>query len=234
MRLADALGLMGLMGQDCPVLVIIGGASKLDEEDFQRVQRLFLEVFAPIAEKWQACVVDGGTDAGVMRLMGRARAAIGGTFPLVGVTPVDLALLPGQAPHTEEAAFLESHHTHFVLVPGSRWGDESDDLARVATELAGKAPAVTILLNGGEVAWRDAVQNVQAGRSLITIDGSGRTADLLAAGLRGEPTDVRAIPLVASGLVQSLPLTADTQYCVALLESLLGPPEDEPLPHPKL
>jgi SLOG in TRPM, prokaryote len=222
MPLTDALSALGFDGQHYPVIVIIGGASKLSDADFQRVRRLFFEVLAPIAQKWQACVVDGGTDAGIMRLMGQARTAIGGDFPLVGVTPIDLACLPGQPPASPDAATLEPHHTHFLLVPGSNWGDESDDLAQVATALAGKLPSVTLLINGGEVTWQDAAQSIQSGRSLITIDGSGRTADLLAAGLRGEPTDIRAVPLVASGQVQSLSLMAETKDCIALIESMLA------------
>lgn len=227
MHLTDALNTLGFNGQHYPVLVIIGGASKLSDADFQRIRCLFLEVLAPIAQKFQACVVDGGTDAGVMRLMGEARIEIGGTFPLVGVTPIGLACLPGEPSPSPDSATLEPHHTHFLLVPGSNWGDESDDLAQVATQLSGRCPSVTILINGGEVSWRDATQSVLAGRSLITVDGSGRTADLLAAGLRGEPTDARAAALVASGRVQSMDLAADREDCRAFVEALFETPTTE-------
>jgi hypothetical protein len=215
---------LGLHAHARPVMVLIGGASKLSEDDLSRIKRLFFEVLAPMAQRWQACVVDGGTDAGVMRLMGEARWAIGGTFPLVGVLPVGLAGLPGQPLPSAEAAPLESHHTHFVLVPGNTWGDESPWLAEIASAVAGPLPSVTVLINGGEVTWRDAAQNVRVGRSVITIEGSGRTADLLAAGLRGEPTDDRALPLVASGQVQAVSLAAPLQTLTTLVEMLWQPP----------
>jgi hypothetical protein len=66
--------------------------------------------------------------------------------------------------------------------------------------------SVTVLANGGEVAWSDAGESVAAGRPVIVVDGSGRTADVLAAALRGEPADSRAAPLVASGLVHACTL----------------------------
>ncbi len=77
-----------------PAMVVIGGASKLSTSDFNRVQQLFVKVLAPLAQKWRAAVIDGGTDAGVMRLMGQARMTIAADFPLVGVIPIGLATLP--------------------------------------------------------------------------------------------------------------------------------------------
>ncbi|MER3477084.1 MAG: hypothetical protein C4287_11855 [Leptolyngbya sp. ERB_1_2] len=192
---------------DRPVLVVIGGASKLSPDDYELVKQVFESVLAPIAQQWQAAVVDGGTDTGVMRLMGHARQRLEGTFPLIGVTPTSLAILPGESALSESAAPLEPHHSHFLLVPGSDWGAESEWLAGIATEIAKTAPSVTVLVNGGEVTWQDAMQNIMKLRPLIVIDGSGRTANLLAAGLRGEPTDDRALPLIESRLVKSIKLT---------------------------
>lgn len=203
-----------------PVLVLIGGASRLSEADYRQVERLFHSALAPIAQKYQASVVDGGTDAGVMRLMGHARQAISGTFPLIGVSPVGLSILPNQSVASPEAASLEPHHSHFLLVPGSNWGDESAWIAEVATQLALGKPSVTVLINGGEVTWEDARQSVRAGRLLITVAGSGRTADLIAAGLRGDATDERAQELIASGLVQVVDFTAGLSAASSVIESI--------------
>ena len=220
--LSDALHELGFHHRHHRVLVVIGGASKLSVEDFARVRLLFVKVLAPLAEKWGAFVVDGGTDVGVMRLMGQARAELGATFPLIGVSPVGLAVLPNQVVFAEKAAPLEPHHTHFVLVPGSTWGDESSWIADIASELADGAPSVTVLINGGEVTWQDALQNIQAGRSLVVIEGSGRTADLLAAVLRGEAIDERAETLVASGLVQAIDLEAGLEALTQIIEEIFS------------
>ncbi|WP_198805213.1 hypothetical protein [Leptolyngbya sp. BL0902] len=70
-----------------PTLVIVGGAGLMETASMQRLQVLFNEVLAPLAQDLRLTVIDGGTDAGVMQLMGQARHRLGGTFPLVGVLP---------------------------------------------------------------------------------------------------------------------------------------------------
>jgi hypothetical protein len=214
--LLDSLGLS--KGQR--VLVIIGGASLLSETDFAQIKLLFSEVLAPLAHKWSACVVDGGTDAGVMRLMGQARVEIQATFPLVGVAPIDLAILPDRNGYLPDAAPLEPHHTHFLLVPGSKWGDESPWIAQVASEIADGQPSVTILINGGEVSWKDASESIQQGRVLVVVAGSGRTADLLAAVSRHERADERAQAIVDSGLVEVIDLNAGREELTKTIEKL--------------
>ena len=198
-----------------PVLVVVGGASKISEASFLAIQELFVQVLAPIAESLGAYVVDGGTDAGVMRLMGEARTKIGATFPLIGVSPDGKIALPNDPNPPEDSAPLEPHHTHFVTIPGNDWGDESPWLATVATLLAGGNPSVTVLLNGGEITFRDALYSVLANRLVIVVAGSGRTADQLASAVRGEPDcDERGKQLADSGLLQLIDLE-DSLNCLA-------------------
>jgi SLOG in TRPM, prokaryote len=219
-ELAFGLHQLGLEGQH-PALVLIGGASKLSDADFHRLQMLFIEVLAPLAQKWQAVVIDGGTDAGVMRLMGQARSAICANFPLLGVTPLGLVTLPTEVATTEEAAPLEPHHTHFIFVPGSQWGDESVWIASVASAIADSA-SVTVLINGGEITWKDASQSVKADRSIIVIAGSGRTADVLAAALYGDSDDERAESLVASGLIRAIDLDTGAETLATIIEDIFA------------
>lgn len=218
--LTSVLHQLGLEGRH-PALVLIGGASKLSPTDFKRLQKLFVKVLAPLAQKWQAVVIDGGTDAGVMRLMGQARSAICADFPLVGITPMGLATLPTQIATAPEAAPLEPHHTHFILVPGSNWGDESFWIAKVASTIA-DAMSVTLLINGGEITWKDATQSVEADRSIIVVAGTGRTADILAAALYGHSGDERAETLIASGLVRAIDLDAGADILTAMIEDIFA------------
>ena len=223
---SDLSGLpeMAELPQNRPVLVLVGGASRLSEADFERVRRLFVEGLAAIAQKFQAVVIDGGTDTGVMKLMGQARAELNATFPLVGVCPKELATLPNQsAPNqsatSEEAAPLEPNHTHFFLVPGDRWGDEAEWLAKIASEIASTAPSVAVLINGGEISWKDTAENLNVGRSVVAIAGSGRTADLLAAALN-EDSDPRAKPLIATGLVRTSKLSDGSAALAQIIEEI--------------
>lgn len=163
-----------------PILSLIGGASKISEADLARLRLLFVEVIAPLVEELQADVVDGGTDAGVMKMIGHARNQINGTFSLIGVAPVGTVTLPHTVPLSSDTEALEPHHTHFVLIPGSNWGDESPWLVQVASVLANKAPSITLLVNGGEISLVDVIENLKVGRKIVVIAGSGRLADEIA------------------------------------------------------
>lgn len=219
--LATAVKQLGLPTQR-PCLVLVGGASKISQRDFDRLEFLFTEVLAPLAQKLNLVVIDGGTDAGVMRLMGNARTKIRGTFPLVGVAPLELVLLPNQPCNHPEATPIEPQHTHCLLIPGSNWGDESPWIARLASVIAEDSLSVTVLINGGSVTWKDAICSVAENRPVVIISGSGRTADILAAALRGEPVeDERAMPLVASGLLQAVDIDSEDDVLSRVLCSKL-------------
>lgn len=216
-ELPSALGALGLHPPR-PSLVVVGGAGGFDEADMNRLRALFMSGIGPVMAKCGAVGVDGGTFAGVMQLFGEAREAAG--FPLLGVVAAGTVRLPGGPAPRQEAAALEPRHTHFVIVPGDQWGAESPWIAQTATVLAGSAPAITVLINGGEIAYSDIERSVQAGRGVVVVAGSGRTADVFASALAGDPADERAVALARSGLVKSVP--ADEPAVLAdLLEAVL-------------
>lgn len=218
--LSTALGELGLHSPR-PILVVVGGASKMSEADLKRLRLLFVKILAPLAEELGAFVVDGGTDFGVMQMMGQARAETAATFSLIGVTPVGLVALPDQIPPSEVTA-LEPHHTHFVLIPGSNWGDESPWLARIATVLADGSPSLVVLVNGGEITWKDASENLKENRRVLAIAGSGRLADRVAAVLRGEVTDERVQELVDYGLIQAVDLKDNFDNLTQLIHEMFA------------
>jgi hypothetical protein len=169
---------------DCqpPTLItLVGGAGGLSPDDLARLLPLFEGALVPAAQTMEAVVLDGGTDVGVMRLMGQARTAREGTFPLIGVAVDRTVILPGEDAPRPDAAPLEPNHTHFVLVPGEDWGDESLWLNQISEEVGKSVPTVTILINGGEIARRDVAFTLAAGQPVLVLAGSGRLADELAA-----------------------------------------------------
>jgi hypothetical protein len=198
-EVAQALRVAGALAS----LVVIGGADGMSWRDLRRLRPLFDGVLAELAWRFRAAVLDGGTDTGVMRLMGRARAASARDFPLVGVVVSALAALPGRPAHPE-AAELERNHTHFVLVPGDTWGDEGPWLARLGDMIGDRS--ATVLVNGGEISRRDSELCVRAGRPLIVLAGSGRTADAIAAAAAGRPPDDASERIAATGLVRPVEL----------------------------
>jgi hypothetical protein len=190
------------LGAPRPALVVVGGAAGLDEGDLAALAPV-ADVLVQAADGAGAAIVDGGTDAGVMRLVGRAHGTAAADVPLVGVVVRALAAPPGEEA-VAPAAAIEPHHTHLVLVPGSRWGDEAPWLARLAGTVAGGLPSVTVLVNGGDVSVADVEESVAAGRRVLVIAGSGRTADALAAAAGGASGDARVRALVDSGLVEAV------------------------------
>jgi hypothetical protein len=199
-QLTGSLQALGLNGAG-PTIVLVGGAGGLTEAD--RLSGFFTDALIPIASEVGAYVVDGGTEAGVMRLVGEGRARAGATFPLIGVAAVGTVTLPDATRRQGDTAALEAHHTHFVLVPGDRWGDEAPWLTAVAGALAGERPSVTVLINGGAVALEDVSHSVHAGRPVFVLTGSGRAADMLAAALQGAPSGPQVRRLTASGLLRA-------------------------------
>lgn len=175
------------LGLPKPTLVLVGGAGELSNDDIERLHPLFMEILAPLAERFDMYVVDGGTNAGVMRLMGQARTKIRATFPLVGVAAIGTVVLPNVDSSNPEASPLESNHTHFILVPGTNWGDESTWIDKVASVLAENEPSGTVLVNGGEIARKDVDNSLAAGRPVVVIAGTGRLADELATNTERSP-----------------------------------------------
>jgi len=182
------------------VLVCVGGASGLGEEHAAALTGAFHDLVAPAVDAWSAVVVDGGTDAGVMRMIGRARASAGAGFPLIGVAAIGTVRLPDAPASDEDATPLEPNHTHVVLVPGTKWGDETPWLAAVAGVIAGDRPSVTVVVNGGTITLSDAEASLAAGRPVIVLAGSGRTADDIARARAGEQAGERARAIAASPL----------------------------------
>lgn len=227
---ADVAPALRALGLDAPrpVVVLVGGASGLDERDATRLRPLFADGLIPAAVRHGAVVVDGGTQSGVMRLVGEAHRAAGADTPLVGVAAEGTVTLPGSGVHAAAddeydagAAPLQPEHTHFVLVPGDDWGAESPWIARIATGIAAAAaPSCTVLADGGEIAYRDAAHSVDAGRPVLAIIGSGRTADALTSALHGEHADPRAGAVAASGLVRAIPLDDPPALRTAIAEVL--------------
>jgi hypothetical protein len=125
--------------------------------------------------------------------------------------PIGKVVLPEQTTTpSDHASPLQADHTHFVLVAGNDWGDESPWLVEVATVLAGEYPSVTVLINGGEITFADALNSVTAGRLVMAIAGSGRTADKL------------ATKLAASGKLQTIDLDAEKEELTKTITNLLS------------
>ena len=180
--LAEAISELGLKDH-YPVIVLIGG--EVDEKQVD-ITRRAIEMISRIAEDMQAAVICGGTDMGVMAEIGRIRSRESYKFPLIGVAPEELVTWPDGPRETKvlwwgkERWQLESHYSHFILVPAEQFGDESPWIVDAATLLSKDHHSVTILINGGEVSRRDIQLSLENGRRVIVLSRTGGLADELA------------------------------------------------------
>jgi hypothetical protein len=175
------------------VVVLVGGAGGLADSERLTIARWIDRGLVPFLEHHRVCLVDGGTDSGVMALAGQARRAAGAAQPHVGVVAAGTIRQPsGPAPSVGDPAAFEPNHTHVLIVPGSSWGDEAPWIGRVATALAADGihaarPTVTVLANGGQIAYDDVRYSLNAGRPVVILAGTGRTADVFARLSRAHP-----------------------------------------------
>jgi len=166
-----------------PVIVLIGG--DIDKQQAE-VTLQAVQTVARIAEELHAVIVCGGTNMGVMAEIGQIRRQKHYKFPLVGVAPEGLVAWPGGPYSTkflwwgEKRWQLESHYSHFILIPGSEFGDESPWIVDTATALSKDHRSVTILINGGEISRKDIELSLEHGRPVIALSHTGRLADELA------------------------------------------------------
>ncbi|MBI5839352.1 MAG: hypothetical protein HZB19_04555 [Chloroflexi bacterium] len=182
-ELEQAILLMGI--KDHPVIVLIGGHI-LPEHD--AVHRRAIEIIAKTAEEMDAVIICGGTDVGVMSAIGQERGREQYQFPLIGIAPEDLVTWPGAAKDSHPLASsvddrvpLEPHHSHFILIPGNEFGDESSWIVHAASFISkDRHKSVTILANGGAVSQKDIELGLLADRPLIVLKGTGRLADEIA------------------------------------------------------
>lgn len=181
-NLAQAIAELGLTGY-YPVIVLIGG--EIDEKQAD-VTRRAIEMISGTAEDMNAVVIGGGTDMGMMAEVGQIKSRNHYKFPLVGVTPEALVTWPGGPRSTtflgwgEKRWQLETHYSHFILVPGSKLGDEAPWIVDTATLLSKEHRSVTLLINGGEVSRKDIELSLENGRPVIALSRTGGLADELA------------------------------------------------------
>src|SRR5437762_6196181 len=166
------------------VILLFGGAAGLDQSRKAHLATLIADGVAPAAAELGALIIDGGTQSGVMAIMGEAVARSPGTSQLLGIAPKGKITHPelSDASARSDGTPLEPNHSHFVLVESNEWGGETTKMLELAR--AFNAPIVAILVNGGAIAADEALQSVRNGWQLLVFEGSGRFADELSAAVR--------------------------------------------------
>jgi hypothetical protein len=211
---AEAAHILKTLGIEQPeaLIIVVGGAATLDDaiksdEALKScLTQLFSRGIARAAVKAKALIIDGGTHAGVMAMMGQGEADRGRKSVLLGVAPAGKVTYPGGPAEgsIEDSAPLDPNHSHFVLVQSDEWGGETDTMYELAEALASRVlappppaddssstqdrakalpaniPVVSVLVNGGPIAKDEVLRSVRQGWPIIVIENSGRLADEIA------------------------------------------------------
>jgi ADP-ribose pyrophosphatase len=180
------------------LISITGGA-----QDFllpPRLNKAFRHGLAKAAQATNAWVFTGGTDSGVMQLVGQAIAEYNASVQCIGVVTWGVVLgrnhLQGMRGGTTElaqvssnsvkGANLEPNHTHFLLVDSGKegdkaWGGEIAFRFEVEKEycLRRKVPRVLLVVQGGPGTLASILAAIEGESPVVLVRDSGGVATLL-------------------------------------------------------
>lgn len=222
---ADLLRALGIQ-QPNAVILIAGGASKMDERLTPNLFRLCSDGIAQVATSFKALIIDGGTQAGVMAIMGQAEAEQQQRPTLLGIAPAGRVIYPGKSADmsNNEGVSLNPNHSYFVLVEADEWGGETETMYKLAKTLSAGCPSVAVLINGGPITKCEILHNVRQKRPIIVIEGSGRLADEIARLWKEKPStipDSQLTEITLHGNIHVFPLTGPAKGLIQLTKRLL-------------
>ena len=207
------------------LIMIAGGAARMDERDHISLARLFSDGIAHIAATHRALVIDGGTQSGVMEIMGQGVAQQPHRPPLLGISPIENIIYPGKTlPRaTTELTSLDPNHSHFVLVDSNEWGGETETMYALAEVYSQSCPSIAILVNGGAIAKNEVLYNVRQNRPIIVIEGSGRLADDIVEALHNTSmldSDLDLAEIIKKGKLHVFPITGSPEELEQFIQRL--------------
>ncbi len=188
---------------------IFGGAKGITFTEKFRLAPVLAEGLAQWAKGEPMGLISGGTESGVMGLVGDVSKEIentGGNLVLnMGFAPKDSVRYQGwsggEGKELGAVYDISPKLTHFfAVIPGeSKFGDEAELMQKSFDGITiGDKKSVGILANGGRFSANELRLNLASGRNVIVLAGTGRLADAVAAYLgeyegRVEPEMVQMV-----------------------------------------
>jgi hypothetical protein len=182
------------------LVVLNGGTAALEPDLDERLAEILCQGLARVAAEDELTLITGATNAGVFKLLGAGLEQWSRTAPCIGVTVARRVSLPDDVDSDTEQ--LEPHHSHFVLVDGDEWGDETVMMYRLVEALALDCPTISVFAGGGKIVLQEMQVNVEQGRRMILLAGSGRSTDaVLDARTNGAHGDGALARIARRGLI---------------------------------
>ncbi|MBK8020268.1 MAG: hypothetical protein IPK19_02300 [Chloroflexi bacterium] len=219
----EALGLES----PTPTIFVSGGAGGMDLDSMSSSRSTIEDGLAWFLNEYQVTLLDGGTSAGVMQLLGLARQRRRYTFPLIGVAPDQVVWLPGRDRSDQQLGDLDAFHSHFVLPEGTEFGSESETLINLAFALCGRGtrPRLCIVVNGGQIVKREVHRMTTRDPRfpVLVLEGTGRFADELAQTSRTKVSDDPLIhDILSKGNIHFQHIKAGPEPLRSWLENYCG------------
>jgi hypothetical protein len=179
------------------IILIFGGASgNLDTSDTSiTILHQILDDVLQYAADNDAIIIDGGTKSGIMEIVGQRASKIEQSKKpiILGVAPAGLISLinstkqednyknEGDNDRENDKVLLDPNHSHFVLVEGDKWGDETIKLFEIASSLStSDIPIVALLSGGGRISKKEILFCINQNWPVIVIEKTGYLADEIA------------------------------------------------------
>ncbi len=196
------------------LLILNGGTAALEADVHDRLEQL-LDALAGVVIEEGITLLTGGTNEGIFFLLGAALAKRGDLkAPCIGVS------VAGRTGPER----LEPHHSHFVLVEGETWGEETPVMYNLAAALSHTCPSLAVFAGGGQITVNEMCYNVLQKRELVLIAGSKRSTDMAISAHAGNDVANESIQQIASaGRITVFGTQQPATDLAALLRSRLLP-----------
>lgn len=202
------------------LICLNGGTADLAEPLELQLRRLLVDGLARVAAENAITLVTGGTDAGIFSLLGEGLAKWGCQAPCIGVTPSTPVTWPGRSAGETS---LEPHHSHFIVVDGKDWGDETRTMYSVVKALSYDCSSIAVFAGGGNITLREMQANVEQSREMILIAGSGRSTDAVLDIRAGAISSDQALQEIASkGEIVRFEIDSSPEQFARMLKSRIG------------
>lgn len=202
-----------------PLILLNGSTNAALTQLYEQAMPILKDGLARWLVTREAVAITGGTNAGIFALLGQGFGAYGRPAACVGVT------VAGLVQHREDdpgGVALEPHHTHAVLVPGKRWGDETAAMYALAAAYGSVERSLTVLVGGGPTTLKEIEACVAQGRRVLAVEGSGGVADDLLAVVSGSRVGNEQLQRIARlADLYRMTLHTDPDTLGALLDHLL-------------
>jgi SLOG in TRPM, prokaryote/SMODS and SLOG-associating 2TM effector domain 1/Protein of unknown function (DUF4231) len=177
-RVEDILDALDIKSPPKVIILIFGGAANSLDTSKLSYLKHSLDTVLQFAAESDALVIDGGTQSGIMEIIGERASMLKRKPLLLGVAPIGKVTYPGEPNNNVNGtAQLDPNHSRFILVEGDQWGDETETLFRLARGFDEDTPIMALLVGGGEISKKEIFLCVKNRWPIVVIEKPGYLAD---------------------------------------------------------